>query len=167
MNMRRLLGSGEHALVSLGLIMLVGYAPAMSAGVPFGDMGQRESDAVKRAARQSVSDGVYSAEQAKKGEALYRKRCVQCHKEDLQGADCAPPLTGRYFFDRWASVGDLLQLTQKTMPQSEPASMSPQEYVDIISYVLSANGLPAGQTKLPPDSDKLKAIKIEPKASQR
>ena len=153
-------------LTSLGVIVLVAYAPALSAGMPFGDMGQRESDAVKPAARRSVFEGVYSAEQAQKGKVLYGNRCAKCHGENL-GGDRAPALSGPYFFERWDSVGDVLQLAQKTMPQDEPASLTPQEYVDIVSYVLSFNGLPAGQTNLPPDPDKLKSIKIEQEASPR
>ena len=166
MNLRRLLGPGPQMLASLGFILLVGHVPAMSAGISFVDMGQRESDAVKPGDRRSVFDSVYSAEQAQKGKVLYGNRCAKCHGENL-GGDRAPALAGPYFFERWESVGDVLQLARKTMPQDEPASLSPQEYVDIISYVLSFNGLPAGQTSLPPDPDKLRAIKIEPAASRR
>ena len=42
----------------------------------------------------SVWDGVYTAEQAKRGEALYGQHCAACHGGTLLGAEAAPALTG-------------------------------------------------------------------------
>ena len=45
-------------------------------------------------------------------------------------------------------------------PRPAPASLSPQDYVDIISFLLNANKMPAGDTELPPDVEKLEQILI-------
>ena len=34
-------------------------------------------------AAKSVKEGVYTADQAKRGEALYKENCAACHGEDL------------------------------------------------------------------------------------
>jgi hypothetical protein len=57
-------------------------------------------------------------------------------------------------------LGDLFQRIQQTMPQTAPHSLSDQTYIDIIAYILSANGLPAGGPDLKPDVDSLKTIKF-------
>jgi hypothetical protein len=54
----------------------------------------------------------------------------------------------------------MLQTIRRTMPQEAPDSLPLQGYVDIVSYLLKANGSPAGGTELPPDSSKLQQIRI-------
>jgi len=49
------------------------------------------------ATSRSVWDGVYTEEQAKRGEELYRKECASCHGETLVGGGGAAPLTGGTF----------------------------------------------------------------------
>jgi quinoprotein glucose dehydrogenase len=113
------------------------------------------------AAPSTVWDGVYTAEQAKRGEAAYVKDCASCHKDHLLGDDdYVNPLIGPVFMARWnnKSVGDLYEKTKTTMPADYPDTLKPQDYVDITSYVLSASGFPAGRTELPPDLAALKLI---------
>ncbi len=47
------------------------------------------------------------------------------------------------------------------MPKNYPGSLSEQEYVDVMSYLLSMNGMPAGAAELPSDSLALTRIKID------
>ena len=35
----------------------------------------------------SIQDGVYTAEQAKRGETIFKDHCSVCHADDLTGAD--------------------------------------------------------------------------------
>ena len=58
----------------------------------------------------SVWDGVYSEEQATRGEDAYQRECAACHLDDLLGDGIAPALIGLAFEFRWSdlSVGDLL-----------------------------------------------------------
>src|SRR4029079_3074792 len=64
-----------------------------------------------QAKTQSVTDGVYSAEQATRGQALYRAQCSRCHGGTL-GGQTGPPLTGDYFNAKWSSQ-TLLDLANK------------------------------------------------------
>ena len=56
---------------------------------------------------------------------------------------------------------DLFTLVQKSMPQDNPGSLEPQEYVDVLAFVLRSNQLPAGTSELSAEADQLKVIRIE------
>src|SRR5712691_1802306 len=49
----------------------------------------------------SVWDGVYTAEQSKRGEPLYAQHCASCHGTMLEGGEMAPALTGGAFNANW------------------------------------------------------------------
>ena len=57
----------------------------------------------------SVNDGVFTKEQATRGEIAYEQECATCHLADLLGDGIAPALTGAAFDFRWSelSVGDM------------------------------------------------------------
>ena len=99
---------------------------------------------------QSVWDGVYTAEQAQRGEPLYQQSCAECHGPDLTGGETAPSLEGGEFVWNWngLSVGDLFERLRISMPQGVPSSVSRQEKADILAFLLEANDFPAGDTEL-------------------
>jgi hypothetical protein len=47
------------------------------------------------------------------------------------------------------------------MPESNPGSLTDEEYVDIIAYMLSVSGMPPGADGLHPDPQSLAQIVIE------
>ena len=110
----------------------------------------------------TVWDAVYSEAQAKRGETAYAQYCAKCHGPDLMGADVAPPLSGVEFMSGWndLTVGDLFERLRITMPADKPGSVSAQDNADIIAFMLSKNGFPAGTADLPPQAEVLKGIKI-------
>src|SRR5438477_13061688 len=114
-------------------------------------------------AQRSVWDGIYTSEQAKRGQALYNAQCASCHGDTLAGGESAPPLSGGEFLSNWngLTVGDLFDRTRATMPQSKPGSLSREANAQILAYVLSRNEFPAGKADLPQASEVLKEIKIE------
>lgn len=110
----------------------------------------------------TVWDGVFTEEQAARGETAYEQECATCHLADLLGDGIAPALTGAAFDFRWSdlSVGDMFVAIRATMPQGAPASLSPQGYADVVSYLLMKNDFPAGDAELPTDEEALNAILI-------
>lgn len=110
----------------------------------------------------SVLTGAYTEEQAIRGQTLYNERCWQCHGEALAGLDQAPALTGPQFGSvwqgepLWALVGRI-----DTMPPDQPRSLSRQEIVDLLSYILWYNGLPAGENPLAVDQGTLTKIQFD------
>jgi quinoprotein glucose dehydrogenase len=112
-------------------------------------------------APKSVKEGVYTADQAKRGEALYKDNCAACNGDDLAGSGPMPALTGNDFITNWKTVGDLFEKTHSSMPASAPGSLSEQQTSDILSYLLSKSNFPAGQAELSTKQDALMQIKIE------
>lgn len=113
--------------------------------------------------QRSVWDGVYSSEQARRGQARYNELCGSCHGDTLAGGESAPPLAGGEFLANWntLTMGDLFDRTRSTMPQNKPGSLSREIGADIMAYILSANQFPAGKEALPQASEALKEIRIE------
>ena len=92
----------------------------------------------------------YTAEQATAGEEIFQQVCAACHKPDLTGGDQAPPLSGAYFASSWGGypVAELLTFAKENMPFTQPASLDDDAYVNVVSYILSFNGVPAGEMPL-------------------
>jgi mono/diheme cytochrome c family protein len=114
-------------------------------------------------ATRSVKDGVYTEDQAKRGQALYAKECASCHGAELSGGEAAPPLAGAEFLGNWTglTVGDLFERTRKSMPQNAPGKLTAQQNADILAFLLEANKFPAGKTELEKQSEALRQIRME------
>ena len=110
----------------------------------------------------SILAGAYTEEQALRGRALYYEQCLQCHGETMEGADKAPALVGPQFATTWTGA-PLAALVARiaTMPPEKPASLLPEQRVDILTYVLWYNGLPLGNEPLPADQDVLTKMAFE------
>jgi mono/diheme cytochrome c family protein len=115
-------------------------------------------------ATKSVNDGVYTAEQAKKGDALYKEQCASCHGDNLEGAGPMPALAGKDFLTNWQgkTVGDLFEKTHTTMPATAPGSLTPEQVADITAYILSMGKYPAGTAPLDTKMEALLQIKLDP-----
>jgi mono/diheme cytochrome c family protein len=112
----------------------------------------------------TVWDGVYTDEQATRGEALYAEHCVRCHGANLQGnGEGANPLTGATFKSTWngVSMGAMFDRVRLSMPQDKPATLSRQEVADLLAFILRANKFPAGKTELVRQTDMLNAITFQ------
>ena len=102
-------------------------------------------------AGRTTRDGVYHADQAEAGKALYAKNCAEgCHGLNLAGAGPTPSLAGADFLARWSglSVGELYKRVRTTMPKTAPGSLGDEAYLDVVAYLLSANGFPPGKDGL-------------------
>ena len=122
------------------------------------------STSVPRSEETNTGVIVYSEEQAHKGHDLYEVHCASCHGAALEGQGSLP-LSGATFRARWAddrhSVDDLFYIIRTLMPYGQPATLSKQEYLDIIAYILMVNGYPAGAQPLPLDPPILKRMTIK------
>lgn len=111
----------------------------------------------------TVWDGVYTEAQAERGRERYRAICGYCHRDDLSGGGSeagAPALRGPFFLNQWRDrpLVDLFVTIGTTMPQQNPDSLRAQVVIDVVSYLLQQNGMPAGDTELPPRLDPLRDI---------
>ena len=135
---------------------IIGLAVALTTGGVLGS-------ALRAQAPASVTAGVYTADQAKRGQSAYNDSCAKCHLEDLSGGATSPPLKGDEFISNWKgkTVGALFDEVRMTMPFDAPGSLTPAQFADIVAYILSSNKFPAGAAELAKDPAPLQQIKIE------
>ena len=114
----------------------------------------RAQSSVPQSAR-STASGVYTDEQATRGRDTYAMQCKSCHTPASH--------TGPTFASWWdrKPLSELYQFVTTRMPKNEPGSLQPDEYVDLIAYLLKLNDLPSGSEPLPADSAALKKIRID------
>jgi cytochrome c len=97
---------------------------------------------------------VYSESQAVRGHNRYAENCASRHSVMLEGEplffSLEPPSRPRWA-DEKHSVDNLFYIVRTLMPYGKPATLSKQEYIDIIAYLLMMNGHPAGAQALPLD----------------
>ena len=108
-------------------------------------------------AMRPASSGVYTAEQAARGEEAYGANCMGCHNTAAHMGDV--------FASGWGGrpLSELYGFISAAMPKTEPGSLSKEEYASIVAYILKLNGMPAGKQALPADTAALGKIRIDPK----
>ena len=108
---------------------------------------------------QTLNQGVYTDEQAKRGLAIYKDQCASCHGDTL-GGRLGPPLAGDDFIADWDKqpLSELFNKIRNTMPQDAPGKLTGQQTADIAAYILQAGKFPAGRAELRADEAALKQI---------
>jgi len=103
-------------------------------------------------AQQPAGSGPYTSEQATAGRATYQIKCATCHLPDMKGSNEASPLSGVNFANAWRgrTAADLFTRIRTTMPLTDPGSLSDEEAVDLVAYILQANGAAPGSQLLTP-----------------
>jgi len=112
--------------------------------------------------RQSVWDGVYTEEQASRGQTFYQQSCGRCHGANLAGTFETPPLMGR-FIPYWAgtTMDVLFDYVSTAMPLDHPGSLGAGANAAIIAFLLKANGFPAGAKEFGVTSEVQKTISFD------
>jgi mono/diheme cytochrome c family protein len=92
------------------------------------------------------------------GHKDYYTFCGECHGDGLAGNGEAPPLTGDSFVGNWSgkSIHDFYAFVSSAMPQGLAGDLKPEQYSDIIAYILAANGAKPGAAAF----DKNSSVKI-------
>jgi mono/diheme cytochrome c family protein len=106
--------------------------------------------------RRSVLAGVFTSAQATRGQQKYQQSCASCH--------AVAEFSGTTFQRIWNNrpIGDFYEVIATQMPMTAPGSLSPQEYTDIVTYILRLNGYPEGGAELAPDRAVLDRVVFEP-----
>lgn len=96
-----------------------------------------------------IWQGVYTTAQAERGRTTYLASCRRCHNADLSG-DRGPALKSERFMTTWGggSVNRLFQKIRDTMPQFSTSTIDASSKLDIVTFILQANGFPAGDKEL-------------------
>ena len=104
----------------------------------------------------SVLDGVFTPSQASRGKEQFQLSCEACHTVSEHA--------GGGFGAKWqgTTMGDVFDLVSNTMPEGDPGSLKPEQYVGILAFFLSESGYKEGEKELPSDREALGKIRIEP-----
>jgi mono/diheme cytochrome c family protein len=96
-----------------------------------------------------VTERVYSAGQAARGQEIYKAQCAECHGNAMEGTS-GPPLVGDAFLANWSArpLTNIVDKIQKTMPFTSPGSLSRQQAIDLAAYILQSGKFPAGNADL-------------------
>jgi mono/diheme cytochrome c family protein len=131
--MSRKLSTRQFSLAAIAVIGVVGLSAAFASG-------------------RSTKDGAFTAEQAERGKAVYDKSCVNCHQADFY----------RERLTRWQNkpVGQLFESVSTTMPADNVGGLLTSEYVDVLAYIFSVTGSPAGSEEL--TTDNMDAVTVGP-----
>ena len=101
--------------------------------------------------RKTVWNGVFTAEQAARGRTIFATTCAACHGADLGGVN-PPALKGEVFVNHWMEGSlDALFSHVKSMPPNR-ADLGDIAYVELVAFLLDANGFPAGAQELKPEA---------------
>lgn len=103
----------------------------------------------------TTMDGVYTAAQAAQGRDLFASACQSCHTPTVHAG---PPFKAKWF---GRDLGTLFGYLRAEMPKSDPGSLSDEEYVQAIAYLLRINGMPTGSQPLAVDSAALATIRLD------
>jgi alcohol dehydrogenase (cytochrome c) len=84
----------------------------------------------------STGSAPYTSAQVAAGKTVYGQQCASCHGVQLQGVS-APALTGASFAGSHLNLTQVRSIVTTQMPLSAPGSLTPQQYANIMAYMLS------------------------------
>ena len=129
----------KKAGAALAVLLLAAMAGAQNASSP------------------SIWGGVFTAEQAKRGNDAYQASCSGCHGSDLHATDPeAVDLTGPAFRAKWNGkiLQERFETIRDTMPPGNASTLGDKTYMDILAFILQSNEFPAGSRELVPETAK-------------
>jgi alcohol dehydrogenase (cytochrome c) len=94
--------------------------------------------------------GPFTAGQADAGRAAYLQHCASCHMPNLAGRNEAVELVGSNFIRAWGTrtTSDLLTFIRTSMPPGNRGGLGDENYVNLVAFLLLANGARAGNQPL-------------------
>lgn len=95
------------------------------------------------------------ADQIAAGREVYTAECAQCHGQDGEGGTGPLLIGGNKRIASYQTTKRLYDYVSTTMPFDEPGSLTPEQYWNVIGYLLDANELLPPDTVLGPESEPL------------
>lgn len=130
--------------------------------------GSQQGRFIKVDASAAADAPGFDRTQVAHGKTLYSSSCAKCHGPDLQGLS-APALRGPAFApaaNAKLTIGGVYGYMANNMPADRPGKMKPQEYADIMAYLLYSNGYSAGSTRLTDDNAKASTTPLNARTPQ-
>lgn len=116
-------------------VKLIAGIALLASSVLFASSGLAQS--------KTLADGVFTAAQAESGKAVFDGTCKNCHDMKFY-TNTLKSWNRQPLIYLWETI-------MGTMPADNPGSMGFDEYTNVLAYILSENGFPAGEAVLDPD----------------
>jgi cytochrome c len=101
---------------------------------------------------QTITPAPFTQAQSDAGRKAYAESCASCHGDNLQGKG-PPPIAGKDFvassFGK-RTTADLYTYIKTSMPFCQGGSLATDVYVDIVAFILQANGAKPGNEPFTP-----------------
>lgn len=112
-------------------------------------------------ADRTTGDGVYVATQADSGATVFEAACFECHLPNWEKE--------ANFYSHWHGkpLIELVRYLHLEMPQTDPGTLTADEYAQVTAYLLRLTGNPAGATALSADTTRIGDIRIDTLRSSR
>lgn len=139
---------------TIRLVRISAIALVLGAGTAAAAAAQQQGTAAKPAERSTLS-GAYTAQQATRGESVFRNTCGNCHPTS--------EFTGTGFQNKWGggTMFSLMEQVRSNMPLDNPGGLPAADYAAVLAYILKLNSYPAGQSELPTEDAALRQIRFE------
>jgi alcohol dehydrogenase (cytochrome c) len=110
---------------------------------------------------------VFTADQAARGEVVYRESCAACHGTGLTGGN-APALAGPAFARSWSdprvTLDDMFFVIRTTMPPAGSTAIPVADKAAVFAYLLRQNGYEPGPTALTVDMPQMAKARVQVRA---
>lgn len=135
----RSVAAGMCATAAIVAVLMAGLTAVKAQGVP---------------AAPELKPLTFTEAQVTAGRRTFGSGCSGCHGEELGGLDGGPALKGPTF-QRWLDgpVGALYDFVSTKMPADNPGTLSAMQYLNLVAFIASANGLKSGEVPLPAGAD--------------
>ena len=147
----------QKNLIASLLFTLSGCASSGSAATavaPQSEDQPAEAATVAVAAENANGSSSFTDDQADGGREVFRSQCTECH--------ASSEFSDSQFKFKWSrrNAGSLYQMIQTQMPETAPGSLTDEEAVGLVAYILRMNGFEPGETELSADPEVLDGISL-------
>jgi cytochrome c2 len=130
------------------------FPPGVALGLAAAGVAAAYFSMAQDAAR-TTRDGVYTMQQAERGERVFESICTSCHElsEFTAAGAYLDDMAGRPLWETFEYMA-------AEMPEDDPGSLAPDEYAAVLAYFFNVLGLPSAAAELPVDAASLEGIAI-------
>lgn len=160
----RALGSRRQWLVwpvlMLGLMLITGCGTdnATPAGASSMPTATSAPAAPTAANTQPASGGPTAGTLASAGKTVFAKNCAVCHGDQGQGVTAPTVIGANASLAQYGDGQGLYDFVSQNMPQDRPGALSPDEYLQVLSFLLVENRFVPSDAPL--GRETLKTIKL-------
>ena len=146
----------QKTLFTLSAAVLAACASSATPepAVPSGAAAMPAAESAVEPVATAAGGATFTEAQADRGRDTFRGQCTECHYSS--------EFSDSQFKFKWSrrSAGNLFALIQNEMPETAPGSLTPEETVEIVSYILRMNGFDAGASELAADRAVLDGVPL-------